>query len=743
MFYSLKNLSSRSVELLPEPWVGAVPVPDNITNKDAHKRWAASINTDYRFLSCFEGTSPEVRVSMKDNPPVRMHGLIVDYDYKNCSTDQLRTLVENPEAEFIPNYGSVSFSGGAKLYWMFEEPIALGPQQMLDAFAKKLFKELKLSKWLQGIDSGLLANPAQYYEGGYPWVELGRRKIPHSMLAHWMWDAMKSITLWERHREYDIPMDALANELVQQYPNRWSGPFTEGARGVRFWDPSADNPTGAQVRKDGMMAYSGEQAFLSWEQIFGSQFVAQFAADKKKALLEKVFFCPEEGKFLMYDDEAATWVPWQRTDFTQQLRKLNFSDKIPRGETCSEIDKIEGFLKGPTRRIDGYGRILHHPEGLVVLRNGQRYLNVGSRQPLEAMPHIGRDLTWEDGPERFPLVHDFMSTLFTDKEGEDTYNQFPHLLAWIKHSYECGVNFDPETGLVVFLVGPPDRGKSFFTEAIFGTLMGGYEDGSSYLVDDSKWTEDLTSSPVIFVADGSATADHRVVTSMTNKLKKLAANATLRSAQKYRKEGELPWFGRIIISCNEDSESLSILPNMDISTKDKISLYKTSNKLFPFKRRKEMQQQLAKELPWFARFLLDWEIPPNLRSSRTRFTLDAFHHPALMSAALQQGPPGILSEFLIRIMRSLLAADPASRKGKRWQGSSAELYDLLNEANGSFCKEFRNVRALANQMSHLQARGLLPIGSGKNPKTNSATWIIPYDILEEYDKPTEVLETDT
>ncbi len=730
MFFSLKNMSAQSADLIEAPWEVSAKVPDHITTKDAYKKWVAHLATDYSFLSLFEGTSPNVRIT-KDNPPVLMHGLIVDYDYKNCTTDQLRGLVENPEGEFVPNYGSVSFSGGAKLYWLFEKPIPVGSQKMLTAFTARLHKELKLNKWLQGMDSGLLANTTQYYAAGYPWVEMGKRKLPHSLISFWMWEATKNLELWEGTREFAIPLEAVAEAVAEKYPNRWSGPFVEGARGIRFWDPSADNPTGAQVRKDGMMAYSGEQAFLSWEKIFGSQFVAQFAANKTEVVNNNTYYSDEESRFIMRDPESKQWLAWKENEFAQQLRNMNFSGKIAKGDTKSEIDRIEGQIRR-LNRVSGYGSILHHAEGIVEMSDGKRFLNTGSRMPLAAMPHIGRNLEWSDGPARFPLIHEFMSTLFTDDNGEDPQGQMLHLMAWMKHAYECGVNLNPETGLVVYLAGPPDRGKSFFTEAIFGTLMGGCMDGSSYLVEDSKWTADLTASPVIFVADGSATADYKTVTLMTNKLKKLAANATLRSAQKYRKEGELPWFGRVIVSCNEDSESLSILPNMDISTKDKISLYKTSNRLFKFGRRRDMKEQLRKELPWFARFLLDWPYPEHLLSERTRFTLDAFHHRDLMMTALQQGPPGILSEFLIRVMKSLLVADPENRKHKLWRGTTAELYSILNEANGAFVREFKNVKALSYQLSHVYARKLLPLTQGKDAKTNSTLWTMPYDLLGEY-----------
>mgnify|MGYP003588693900 CR=1 FL=1 len=722
MFYSIKNLSANVAELIEAPWEGSVPVPDSVTTPGEHDKWKVNLATNYRFLSAYEGVSPEVRITA-DNPAIRMHGLIVDYDFKSCTTDVLRGLAETPEAEFVPNYGAISFNKGAKLYWLFERPIPIGSKKMHDLFIKKLYKELKLNKWLKGIDSGILANPNQYYECGHPWVHLSDSRIPHSTLCHWIWKCMESAELWSDYKTYSIPLDAVADEIAERFPGRWTGPFQVGARGVRFWDASADNPTGAQVRLDGMMAYSGEQAFMSWEAIFGQSFVARFAADRRKKLMEDVVW--DEKRFYMRTD-TGKWLGWDKADFSQQLRLLGFDSTKPRGRTYSDLDMAEGSVKGAECRVDLVARMVHFPEG-VLKWNGRRYLNLGAPVPIQPMPNIGRPLEWGDGPTHFPFIYKFLNSLFCDAAGEDKYGQRPHLFAWLKHFYENGLEFHQTQGLVVMLAGPPDRGKSLFTEAIVGGLMGGCADGSDYLVDGGKWTANIAESPVVYVGDGAATADHKLVTAMTNKLKKLVANAAMRSAQKFHAEGDVPWFGRCILSCNTDSESLSILPNMDISTKDKISLYRTSDQPLKFLERQEMGKVIAAELPWFARYLLDWEIPEHLLAPNPRFWLVPFHHPELFEIAQQQGRAGLLAEYLVGHMRSLMAVDHATRKDQSWRGTAATLHQHMCAANESFAREFRGVQSFSTLLGQIKARGVLKLEKTR-VKAGQPEWVIPYDL---------------
>ena len=722
MFYSIKNLSANVAEPLESPWEGSVAVPDSVVSAGDHDKWKVALTTSYRFLSMYEGVSPEVRIG-KDNPAIKMHGLAVDYDFKNCTTDVLRGLADVPESEFSPNYGSVSFSRGAKLYWMFERPIPVGSPKMHELFIKKLHKELNLGGWLKGIDAGILVNPSQYYEAGHPWVEISKARIPHATLCHWLWKCLESTDLWAEYKVYSIPLEDIEVEAAARFPGRWTGPFKVGARGVRFWDLSADNPTGAQVRLDGMMAYSGEQAFLSWEDIFGTSFVAKYAADRRDKLLSDVVW--DEKRFYM-KNARGKWLGWDKSDFSQQLRIMGFDGSKPRNRTCSDLDIAEGTVKSEEHRVDQVAKMVHFREGLLEW-NGLKYLNTGAPRPIEPMPSIGRPLEWGDGPTHFPFIYRFMNTLFSDKNGLDKHGQRPHLMAWLKHFYSGGLDYLPSQGLVVMLAGPPDRGKSLFTEAIMGGLMGGCADGSDYLVENGKWTANIASSPVVYIGDGSATADGKLVTSMTNKLKKLVANATMRAAQKFQAEGDIPWYGRCVLSCNTDSESLSILPNMDISTKDKISLYRTSDQPFKFFERHAMTKTIKSELPWFARFLLDWETPKELLAPNPRFWLVPFHHPELFAAAQQQGKAGLLSEYLVGHMRMLYAMDPATRKNQDWRGTAAMLHQSMCSSNESFAREFRSVQSFSTLIGQLKARGLLPIEKLRS-NHGQPEWSIPYDL---------------
>jgi hypothetical protein len=722
MFFKLANLGSMAVDPIDAPWDLKLETPAEISTKAEYQSWCLNPATKHAFVSAFEGLSPVIKIG-KENPPVKMHGLIIDYDTRSVTPDRLRELADKPVCEWIPSYGSISFRKGGRLYWEFERPVPVSSGIQAKKFLERLCKELKVNNWLPGYDQGATLNIGQYYEAGREFVHIGGPKIRWDILAFWAWEAVRDTVLWTDFARYEIPLDAVEAEVHARFPGRWSGQFTVGSRGVRFWDPGADNPTGAQVRKDGVSCYTGDRPFMSWLDIFGKDFVSRFAASKTSELLEATYYDGKKFYSREGDSEGGHYVEWDKADFSQYLRTKGFDPSKAKGRTCSELDEAEIAIK-TQRRVDYAKKIVHFPKGPVRWR-GKNYLNMGAPTPIQPAPSLGTPLTWSDGAQFFPYIKSFLDVFFTDSRGDDEHNQRAFLFAWLRRFYQGGLELSPTQGQVAIIAGKPDKGKSFFCEGVVGGLMGGCEDGADYLVDNGRWSENVAESPVIYVGDSRAAEDHKTATAFANQLKKIVANATLRSAQKFSKETDVPWYGRIMISCNTDSESLNILPNLEISNRDKVMMFLASDVTFPFPERRESERRLAQELPFFGRFLLDWVPPHSVMSNSSRFGVDKFHHPFLSEASTSQGASGVLQDYL----SAFIEADRISASGQRkgWTGSSTELYSVLSEFNPQFGKEFRTVRMFQTCLGQLKSREVLTIEKCKPKSGQTATWFISHD----------------
>ncbi len=151
MIFFLRNLSPESV--YPGfPWEGpqqALPAVAR-TSKPEMIKWACEVTTEHCFYSSFEGESQSLRLS-KANPAYQCHGIVADYDAK-IPPEMLAGVAKNCPTEFLPNFVSRTFSGGARLVWLFEKPILVAGNLAASSFMKTIMSELKLKKLLPGLD---------------------------------------------------------------------------------------------------------------------------------------------------------------------------------------------------------------------------------------------------------------------------------------------------------------------------------------------------------------------------------------------------------------------------------------------------------------------------------------------------------------------------------------------------------------------------------------------------------------
>ena len=683
-FFSLSNLSGAAVEILEKPWEfepkGRVPYPTSTHTKDEFTAWCQHPTTEHAFLSAFEGMSSLVRVSdgSDGNHVFQMHGVIADYDSK--APDALREHIMNsPPSAFLPQWLVTTARGNSRLVWFFERPVMLSSPDLTKKFLAAINKELKLSKWAAGMDVDAYANPQLYYEIGKHWEPLFPKKfISSALLELWLIKAADKTKLDDKKTlKYMIPMEDLSAEMHRKYPNRWPTNLYIGARGVRFWDPSADNPTAAVVFEDGMYCFTGTRAFMTWEDIFGKEFVSKYEAQYvENALVDTAY----DGRSY-YVLEGSEWLPWSKEDFAQSLRCKGYDGSRARGKTHSEIDLIEHTIK-QTRRVERALPFLYYPSGIITY-DGHKYMNtarVSVCKPAVAY-HDGPMYNLADGKDRFPFLYKFLLSLFSkDEDPQDP--QLIAFLAWLKYFYQTSYTGKPGPGHALVLAGEAGKGKTFLNRAVLGGLMAGgipgagYADASDHLVDGSQWTDQIAHKPIMAIDDAVATEDFRELRKFTQRIKKYTANSSINYNAKWAATGQVPWFGRILITCNLDPESLRILPDMDQTTRDKIMLFRTSPVKVRFRAWHDMHDLLVKELPYLARFLLEWPMPEDRIATEARFGVKPYHDKSLFEEALHQSADGNTTEVINSFLASYFEEN---KDAEYWEGAATILFEDMSD----------------------------------------------------------------
>lgn len=669
-FFSIPNLSSLQASQIDLPWEVAKTedtTPLNLADGDYYQ-WIKAKDTKSHFITLLEGGTPGLRVSQDDNPARLMHGIMADYDQELSPNDSVRWKQKAP-GEYQPQWYVKTRSGGARLVWLFEKPIELLPvYNQLKYFTLDLSKQLGFKNWLPGLDVSPIENPYTHFALGRAWTPIEPdKRVPHEVLGLWMFKAImtKRVKLGDGTGgdAIEIPMEKIEQEVHTRYPGKWKGAFRAGARGVSFWEADSTNPTSAVVLDGGMYSFSSSPPFRSWRDLLGNAFVQQIEMDRTRAILNTTAY--DGDRYYVFDDER--WFDCSKPDFVQRLRVRGISAR--QESNGSEIDRLEVKLKSHCR-VHRAMPFMFFPKGILNY-GGERYLNTCNTQviPPQDTPlrTVGSNVLWSDMRRNTPFIYEVVTNLFAphlidgDPDAKLTEAQLIEamqlnlFLAWFAHFYRSSYNFTPTQGCCMIIAGAPGGGKTLLNRRIVGDLMGGgphqgYSLAQSHLSQGENWTASLAGKPLMAIDDALAASDMAGLNRFTSKVKDYVANATMHFNEKQVRTGLIPWFGRVVITCNLDAESMRIIPNLDQTVKDKIILLRThdSHLKTRFPDKQKVDAILAEELPKLGRFLLDYEPAADLLSGR--FGVKGWAHPDLYETTLQGGDNGLVLEVLHKMM---------------------------------------------------------------------------------------------
>lgn len=672
-YYYIPNLVSSNAAPLPgTPWKAKVSRPEFHT-KDAFREWCRDANTRHAFLSMVEGLTPSLRVD-KNNPPHRMHGLIVDYDAKVGeglveAAEKISRRV--PVSGHSPSYIASTYSGGARLVWEFEKPLAVETPELAEATLKELSKKLALGNLLPGLDKTTL-ELNRYFEIGDQWTPIpgGGTPVSEDYVMSAVFAAAKKAKLVSS--DTLIPIEDVAEAVEKFYPGRWPGHFEIGARGPLFWVADGVDRIGCQVAEHGMVCYSDRagKAFMQWRDIFGHEFVKEYTERKIGDLAKRVWWDSKH----YWVRGARGWAPFVREDFRLYAKGAGFSDRLVQGKTVTEVEEVLLFVH-EHRRVEAAVPFVFQKKERIGY-NGKEFLNTNRRF---AMPHL--DDPDKGDPANWPWLLKYFGSLFSSKETEE-HPALDSFYAWLQHAYEGAVNNDPKAGHVVIIAGPPGRGKTLLSQFILGSIFGGFADASEFLL-KGGFNKEMAEIGLWCVDDGTTTANFNDHKKFTEMLKRHVANPNVTYHPKFRDATMLPWKGRIVITCNLDADSLSVLPNLDTNILDKLMLFRMSDNSSDIRglfNDYDIEATIRKELPYFLTWLAYWNPPENvIGGAESRYGVVPFHHEDLVEAAKEASPDHRFYEILDIFARS---REGMERDSKHWEGSAADLLRELHRIDG-------------------------------------------------------------
>jgi hypothetical protein len=298
---------------------------------------------------------------------------------------------------------------------------------------------------------------------------------------------------------------------------------------------------------------------------------------------------------------------------------------------ASEMDKAIREIERDRKIVAGAPFV--HDSRDVVNYNGGLYVNTSLTKPLQ--PADNGD------PDKFPWLHQYFQKVFAEPaERQRAFHD-----AWFQRLYAAALKGRMEPGQNIVISGPVDQGKSFYALRILGAALGGATDATNYLIGGTAFNGELAKYAIWMVDDklGGITWQER--RRFTGMLKCTAANLILRVEEKHIPAYTLPFIGRVIINCNTDARSQSIIPDLRGGVGDKLMLFRWGNWRPEFKSRAENEKRVADELPYYLCYLLNWPPPPYTKG-RERFGVDPYHHPSMVTAAQENSSETRLEEMI-------------------------------------------------------------------------------------------------
>jgi len=646
------------------PWDFTVPDEANALKRMPKAKRRLELlksSTAWSVYSSVIGVAPGLRVS-KSNPAKLLRGLVVDYDMVSVP-DTVVAYVNQMAAQNQPAFFETSLGGKARLVWLFERPILVPSTEFCQELIKTFLDKLGAPTLLPGYDPAS-TKPTEMWTNGGTWMTLAEDGSQPNVLS-WEFcfgvvcEVSKKTSLFANG---EIPLTAIAEEVQKRWPGRWPGDFQIDAQGVRFWDPKADNSTGCQVKPDGMLCFTGNEPFVKWEQLFGRQWCEE----------QRILNLGRAGKDIFFDRRNywelanGVWKTFSRVDVLLRLTGRGLSDRTPKGATQSDAARVLDHIQ-QVNCIDGAAPLINYPIGLVDLA-GRRILNTADLAPV--LPVAGPT---GDPEKDFPWLWKFHHGFFRHPE----LLPLDHALTWLRRGYSGILGHKRYMGQSVFVCGPRNNGKTLWALHVVAPLLGNrVANPLAYFKGETDFNAELFRASLLCVNDDTAPGSDAERRKMAAKIKGLVVNPQHKYHAKFENPITIDWQGRILITLNDDAGSVGMLTEIESNTRDKNMFFASQSFKGVFPPQDELEAIIARELPYFAHWLLNVYQPPASVLADDRMGVQSYFDPHILELSNSQTYASNLKELLEVWMDSDGYWMDEQNSG-RWTGTPTSLLSCL------------------------------------------------------------------
>lgn len=323
------------------------------------------------------------------------------------------------------------------------------------------------------------------------------------------------------------------------------------------------------------------------------------------------------------------WIPYTGKQAFTALQLAGVPNETPPGADVSPIEAMLHLATQDSDRSVHYsGPLAGYSEGIASSGNSRVLVTTGPRI-LKPAEEPGGD--WS-------LIKCMIEGLLGERNGV----QLPFYYAWLQSAY-IGLRQGSRKGMpAAVFCGAQDCGKTQLQHQIMTPILGGrYVDPYPFMSGADSFNKEMVGSEHLMISDPPAGTDLRSRLKFGSAIKAVVANPFQRIRGICENAITVTPFWRLSISLNDEAEKILILPPMDGDMMDKMMLFhaRAFDWIVPIttdEDKRAADERIARELPHFLRWLLDWEMPAEL--VHQRWGVKCYHDPSVMSRLNEVSP---------------------------------------------------------------------------------------------------------
>ena len=418
-----------------------------------------------------------------------------------------------------------------------------------------------------------------------------------------------------------------------------------------------------------------------------------------------------EGKALRYREMGSA-------EIRRKLRSLCLKNKPeaeaadPLSRNMSEIDRV--LLSATESRVVDFAASIAGTRAGVYNLPGGRFLV--RQSPVLIEPAAGE----------CPTIEKLLFGLL----GRDGAL---HVCYWLKVAYEALRAGEIRPGQCLILCGPPGCGKSFIQHLVITPILAGRAaDPKSYFFGRTDFNSELVGAEHLLIEEVPAKNHQEDRLTFGERIKEVVANDMMRLHKKNKDAMSVHPFHRISISINDNPDKMKVLPPLSGDITEKLIMFLVSPcpdfwKGFQDESdpRRAVREAITAELPAFCRYLLELEIPQEMKSGEEgrRYGVRS-HVPVEIASMLFEQEP---EYHLLMLIDKELFGPQSPHEGGDWIGDAEDLKQFLtSEVRASRQSAQRLLGTYSSACGQLLAKlkDRYPSRIRKHRKSASRDWII-------------------